>query len=125
MIFKRWLPIDLIAAAVSGVFAQADDGEGVAAPTKPNIVILFSDDAGYADFGFQPNCAVDMKNLTPHIDTLARDGVRLTDAYMSASVCSPSRAGLMMGRYQQRFGSLRAPSLIFRNTRRKIGQKVI
>lgn len=71
---------------------------------KPNIVILYSDDAGYADFGFQPVCAPDMKKLTPNIDTIARDGVRLTDAYMSGCVCSPSRAGLMTGRYQQRFG---------------------
>ncbi|NWK55846.1 sulfatase-like hydrolase/transferase [Verrucomicrobiaceae bacterium N1E253] len=74
------------------------------AAEKPNIVILYSDDAGYADFGFQPNCAEDMKQLTPHIDTIARDGVRLTNAYMSGCVCSPSRAGLMTGRYQQRFG---------------------
>lgn len=74
------------------------------AVTKPNIVILYSDDAGYADFGFQPNCADDMKKLTPNIDTIARDGVRLTNAYMSGCVCSPSRAGLMTGRYQERFG---------------------
>ncbi len=74
------------------------------AADKPNIVILFSDDAGYADFGFQPGCVEEMKKLTPNIDTIARDGVRLSNAYMSASVCSPSRAGLMTGRYQQRFG---------------------
>lgn len=72
--------------------------------TKPNVVVLYSDDAGYADFGFQPVCAEEMKNLTPHIDTIARDGVRLTNAYMSGCVCSPSRAGLMTGRYQERFG---------------------
>ncbi|MBK1856258.1 sulfatase-like hydrolase/transferase [Verrucomicrobiaceae bacterium 5K15] len=75
-----------------------------AAPTPPNIVILFSDDAGYADFGFQPDCAEEMKQLTPNIDTIARDGVRLSNAYMSGCVCSPSRAGLMTGRYQERFG---------------------
>lgn len=74
------------------------------AADKPNIVILFSDDAGYADFGFQPDCEQDMKKLTPHIDTIARDGVRLSNAYMSGCVCSPSRAGLMTGRYQERFG---------------------
>ena len=74
------------------------------AAKKPNIIILYSDDAGYADFGFQPDCAEDMKKLTPHIDTIARDGARLTDAYMSGCVCSPSRAGLMTGRYQGRFG---------------------
>lgn len=66
--------------------------------------MLFSDDAGYADFGFQPNCVEEMKNLTPNIDTIARDGVMFSNAYMSACVCSPSRAGLMTGRYQQQFG---------------------
>ena len=74
------------------------------AAKKPNVVILYSDDAGYADFGFQPICAEEMKKLTGNIDTIARDGVRLSNAYMSGSVCSPSRAGLMTGRYQQRFG---------------------
>jgi arylsulfatase A-like enzyme len=71
---------------------------------KPNIVVLYSDDAGYADFGFQPNCAEDMKELTPNIDRIARKGARFSNAYMAGSVCSPSRAGLMTGRYQQRFG---------------------
>ena len=70
----------------------------------PNIVILYSDDAGYADFGFQPNCRPDVKALTPRISSLARDGVRLSNGYMSGCVCSPSRAGLMTGRYQERFG---------------------
>ena len=74
------------------------------AAAKPNIVVLYSDDAGYADFGFQPNCAPEMINLTPHIDRIAKAGARFTNAYMAGSVCSPSRAGLMTGRYQQRFG---------------------
>jgi len=71
---------------------------------RPNIVVLYSDDAGYADFGFQPDCRDDFKKLTPRIDSLARDGVRFTNGYMSACVCSPSRAGLFTGMYQQRFG---------------------
>jgi arylsulfatase A-like enzyme len=67
---------------------------------KPNVIIMLIDDAGYADFGFM-GC----KDLpTPHIDALARDGVILTDGHVSASVCAPSRAGLITGRYQQRFG---------------------
>jgi len=74
------------------------------AADKPNVVILYSDDAGYADFGFQSVCAPEMKKLTPNIDSIARDGVRLSNAYMSGCVCSPSRAGLMTGRYQERFG---------------------
>lgn len=76
--------------------------EGTERP--PNIVILYSDDAGYADFGFQPNCRPDVKALTPRISSLARDGARLSNAYMSGCVCSPSRAGMMTGRYQERFG---------------------
>lgn len=67
---------------------------------KPNIVVLLVDDAGYADFGF--NGSKDLK--TPNIDKLASRGVVFTDAHVSASVCGPSRAGLLTGRYQQRFG---------------------
>ena len=67
---------------------------------KPNIVLILTDDAGYADFGFTgcPDFA------TPNIDRIAAEGVTCTDGYVTASVCSPSRAGLMTGRYQQRFG---------------------
>jgi len=71
-----------------------------AAIAKPNIVILFADDAGYMDFGFTGTN--DFK--TPRIDQLASEGVICTQAYVTASVCSPSRAGLLTGRYQQRFG---------------------
>jgi len=67
---------------------------------RPNLIILFSDDAGYADFGFQGS--VDIR--TPELDRLASSGVRFTNGYVTASVCSPSRAGLLTGRYQQRFG---------------------
>lgn len=66
---------------------------------KPNIIILLLDDAGYADFGF-----VGSKDLkTPNIDVLANNGVIFTDAHVSATVCGPSRAGLITRRYQQRF----------------------
>ena len=75
-----------------------------APPRPPNIVLLYADDAGYADFGFQEFCAEDMSGLTPHIDSIAAAGVTLTNAYMSGCVCSPSRAGMMTGRYQTRFG---------------------
>lgn len=71
---------------------------------SPNIVVLYSDDAGYADFGFQPDCRPDMKKLTPNIDRIAKEGARFSQAYMSGCVCSPSRAGLMTGIYQQRYG---------------------
>jgi len=68
--------------------------------TKPNIIVIVSDDAGYADFGCYGNKVV----KTPNIDKLAASGIRFTSGYVSASVCGPSRAGLMTGRYQQRFG---------------------
>ena len=71
-----------------------------ATPAQPNLIILFSDDAGYADFGFQGS----RKFRTPRLDELAQSGVRFTSGYVTASVCSPSRAGMLTGRYQQRFG---------------------
>ena len=77
---------------------------GSGAPVPPNIVVLFADDAGWADFGFQPDCDPEAARLTPRIDSIARAGVRFDAAYMTGCVCSPSRAGLMCGRYQQRFG---------------------
>jgi len=67
---------------------------------KPNILIILSDDQGYADAGFQGGTDVP----TPHLDTLARSGVRCTSGYVTHPFCSPSRAALMTGRYQQRFG---------------------
>lgn len=67
---------------------------------QPNILFVFSDDAGYADFGFQGS--KDFK--TPNLDALANRGVKFTQAYVSAAVCGPSRAGLLTGKYQQRFG---------------------
>jgi arylsulfatase A-like enzyme len=79
------------------------DGGG-AAPAPPdnrtNIVLIVADDLGYADLGFQGSPDV----LTPYLDSLAAAGAHLTDAYVSSPVCSPSRAGLLTGRYPQRFG---------------------
>ena len=66
----------------------------------PNILILFSDDQGYADLGIQG--AKDIP--TPHIDGLGKNGVRFTSGYVSSPMCSPSRAGLITGRSQSRFG---------------------
>ena len=67
---------------------------------RPNIIILLADDLGWADLGYQGSNDI----RSPHIDKLANNGIRFTDGHVSASVCSPSRAGLMTGRYQQRFG---------------------
>jgi len=68
---------------------------------RPNIIVVFTDDQGWADLSCQGSLA-DVK--TPHIDRLAREGVRMTAGYITAPQCVPSRAGLMTGRYQQRFG---------------------
>jgi len=73
---------------------------GFSAETRPNIVFILIDDFGYADSG--PYGAKDIR--TPHIDRLAREGVRFTDFYANAPVCSPTRAGFITGRWQQRVG---------------------
>ncbi len=67
---------------------------------RPNIIVIVSDDAGYGDFSIQGS----RQFQTPNIDHIAQNGVRFTQGYVTASVCSPSRAGLLTGRYQQRFG---------------------
>jgi arylsulfatase A-like enzyme len=67
---------------------------------RPNILIILGDDLGYADLGCQGCKAIP----TPHIDTIATNGVRFTDGYATHPYCSPSRAGLMSGMYQHRFG---------------------
>lgn len=72
---------------------------------KPNIVIIVSDDQGNADAGFQRSSAT---VSTPSIDQLASDGIVFSNGYSSAYVCAPTRAGLLTGRYQQRFGFYRA-----------------
>ena len=73
---------------------------GAQTQRAPNIVVIVSDDMGYADFGMHGSRDI----RTPNIDALAREGVRFTDAYVSGPYCSPTRAGLMTGRYPQRFG---------------------
>src|SRR5262245_4223758 len=67
---------------------------------KPNILLIVADDLGYADLGVH-GC----KDIpTPNIDALANTGVRCTNGYVSCPYCSPTRAGLLTGRYQTRFG---------------------
>jgi uncharacterized sulfatase len=68
---------------------------------RPNVILIFSDDHGFTDLGAQ---GVDRDIQTPHLDALARDGVRFARGYVTAPQCVPSRAGVITGRYQQRFG---------------------
>ena len=67
---------------------------------RPNVVIILADDMGYGDLSAYGNPLVE----TRHIDSIGQAGVRFTDGYSTAPLCSPSRAGLITGRYQQRFG---------------------
>ena len=67
---------------------------------RPNIVLILGDDLGYGETGFQGNKEIP----TPNLDSIARGGIRFTDGYVSAPLCSPTRAGLMTGRYQTRYG---------------------
>src|SRR6478752_5523624 len=71
-----------------------------AAANKPNILLIYADDLGYNEL----SCYGGKHVPTPHIDSLAAGGVRCTQGYVSAPLCSPSRAGLMTGRYPTRFG---------------------
>lgn len=72
------------------------------AAQKPNIVVIVADDLGYADVGFHPQHSKDI--VTPHLDSLAKQSVICRQGYVSGHVCSPTRAGVMTGRYQQRLG---------------------
>src|SRR5262245_39560440 len=86
----------LVLIVVIGLARPAE----VDAARKPNILIIVADDMGYADLGVQ-GC----KDIpTPNIDALANAGTRCTSGYVSGPYCSPTRAGLMTGRYQTRFG---------------------
>ncbi|MFT5301519.1 MAG: arylsulfatase A-like enzyme [Mariniblastus sp.] len=69
---------------------------------EPNIVVILTDDQGYADFSFNAHHPQEVQ--TPHMDALAANGVYFSQAYISGNVCSPTRAGLMLGQYQQRVG---------------------
>ncbi|MEK7992533.1 MAG: sulfatase-like hydrolase/transferase, partial [Planctomycetota bacterium] len=79
---------------------------------KPNILVILADDLGYADVGF--NGCRDIP--TPNLDTLAKSGVRCTSGYVTHPFCSPTRAGLLTGRYQQRFGHENNPAWLPEST---------
>jgi len=70
--------------------------------SRPNIVVILTDDQGYADISINPESPTEV--ATPHMDALAKEGVWFSNGYTSGHVCSPTRAGLMLGGYQQREG---------------------
>jgi arylsulfatase A-like enzyme len=89
MTIKKWILPSLLCAS------------SVSAANQPNIIVVLTDDHGYADLGCQ-GIVDDVR--TPNIDRLAGQGARFTHGYSSAPVCGPSRAGLISGQYQERFG---------------------
>ena len=87
----------------AGLVLTAAFTSAASAKPPPNLIVILTDDQGYADVGF--NGCEDIP--TPNLDSIARNGVRFTSGYVSFSVCSPSRAGLLTGRYEQRFDDVR------------------
>jgi arylsulfatase A-like enzyme len=93
----RYLLLSLLVSLVlSACSANADEAKSA----KPNVIVILADDLGYADLGVQGGKDVP----TPNIDSIAKNGVRCTNGYVSCPYCSPTRAGLLTGRYQQRYG---------------------
>ena len=94
--FVRWMACSLAASPCASLCcAQAEDSGGA----RPNLILIMADDLGYGDIGCYGGW-ID----TPHIDALARGGMRFTDYHSNGAVCSPTRAALLTGRYQQRCG---------------------
>jgi len=91
----------LLTVVGMALMSSAVDAQRVApAKARPNVVLILMDDMGYGDIG-----SYGVKDAkTPNLDRLAREGVRLTDAYANGANCSPTRAGLITGQYQQRYG---------------------
>ncbi len=82
------------------------------AAERPNILVIVADDLGYADTGFQGCTDI----ATPHLDALAQRSIRCTNGYVTHPFCSPTRAGLLTGRYQQRFGHENNPTWLPEST---------
>lgn len=89
-----------VASATAGAALPAVPDSRRGAMTRPNIILILADDLGYADVSAYPGG----RFPTPNIERIARQGALFTDGYATAPVCGPSRAGLLTGRYQQRFG---------------------
>jgi arylsulfatase A-like enzyme len=92
--------VTALALAGSGDLCPASAAPRLKHSGRPNILVILTDDQGYHDVGFQGCTDIP----TPNIDRLARRGVICSNGYVAACVCSPSRAGILTGRYPQRFG---------------------
>ena len=93
--------ISVVLIAILVACGQTDSRHLDVPDTPPNIVLIFTDDQGYADLGIM-GLKDDIR--TPHLDALARRGILMTQGYVSAPTCVPSRAGLLTGRHQNTFG---------------------
>lgn len=102
-----WSRIISVVASIASVISSVS-GNAADSARKPNVLVIVADDLGYADLSLHGNKEVS----TPNIDSLAKDGVRCTSGYVSCPYCSPTRAGLLTGRYQQRFGHEFNPALL-------------
>lgn len=104
-LYLKIVTLVFLAASIAACKTNTSSEDGAVSPITtterpPNIIVILIDDAGYIDFGFMGSEDLD----TPRIDELAASGTAFTDAHVSATVCAPSRAGLITGKYQQRFG---------------------
>lgn len=100
------VPSFIILSVLSAAKVFASDPTSRGPVARPNILVIVGDDMGYADVGFHG-----VKDIpTPNMDALASGGVRFTNGYVTGPYCSPTRAGLLTGRYQQRFGHEFNPS---------------
>ena len=97
---SRGMAALLVVSALCVIESAATGADEPTAPRKPNVVVIVSDDQGFADVGFHGCTDIP----TPNLDALAARGVRCSNGYVSGPYCSPTRAGFLTGRYQQRFG---------------------
>jgi arylsulfatase A len=102
---SRFMSLNVVVAVLLVLVDAAASSRGLAQPAgrstnRPNVVLIMMDDIGYGDIGSYGG----LDARTPHLDRLAREGVRLTDAYANGAVCTPTRAALITGRYPQRVG---------------------
>jgi arylsulfatase A-like enzyme len=95
-------------SSLAGILLFASAVSAAPSAERPNIVVILADDLGYGDLGCMGNTEI----ATPQIDSIAAGGVRCTNAYVTCPVCSPTRAALLTGRYQQRFGHEFNPALV-------------
>lgn len=96
-------PVLVLLLAANNMLAYAAQSQDP--PRKPNVIVILTDDQGYADVGFHGSTDI----LTPNIDRIAQRGVVFSQGYVTHPVCGPSRAAILTGRHQDRFGASRNP----------------